>query len=190
MADEEETEEVLGFTGFTFEEVDDSESPFQDVPNAKATRRKSVRENLLGTKTETKRKAAGDRRDDRKKKPLPPKRRGQWVEPVTQLYTGIGFVLMPIDPVCANGFITVAPQVAEQWDELAYQNDAVRRFLYNLTTTSVTTKLILAHMPLIAAIALHHVPAAQMLMGKMGQDMAEKIAEQMNANKPADGASE
>lgn len=133
------------------------------------------------------RKAAGDKADagPRKtaavRKPAVPNKRGQFTEKIAALYMGIGAFAMPFDPVCANAIIVAAPKCAEYWDELAYTNEPVRRFLWQLTQVSLTTKLLMAHMPIIIAIVMHHVPAAQMMMGKMGADMAEKIAQQMNA---------
>lgn len=137
------------------------------------------------------RKAAGDKADTppraraaAKKLPPVPNKKGQFVAPVSALYMGIGAFAMPFDPVCANAIVQAAPGCAQYWDELAYTNEAVRRFLWQLTTVSLTTKLFLAHMPIIIAVVMHHVPAAQKMLGKMGEEMAETIANQMNANGP------
>lgn len=129
-------------------------------------------------------KPAGDKSDEkppraRTTKPRIPNKKGQFVEPVLALYMGAGAMLMPFDPICGNGLVQAAPECAKYWDELAYQNDAVRRFLHGLTQTSLTTRLFMAHLPILMAVVMHHSPFAQHAMGAMGQRMAETIAEQM-----------
>lgn len=134
-------------------------------------------------------KAAGDKADEKPKaKPRIPNRKGQFKEPLTALYMSAGAVLLPIDPVCGNAVIQVAEDCATTWDELAYQNESVRRFLWGITQTSLTTKLFMAHMPLFMAVFMHHSPFAQKKMSEMGQAMAETIANQMRANDPEDDA--
>lgn len=149
---------------------------------------KPARASRMGNFAAGSRKAAGDKADTPapraravKKLPPVPNKKGQFKQPVEALYMGLGGFAMPFDPVCANALIVAAPKCAEYWDELAYTNESVRRFLWQLTTVSLTTKLLLAHMPIIIAVTMHHVPAAQHMMGRMGADMAEKIAQQMNA---------
>lgn len=136
-------------------------------------------------------KAAGDRRDTNtrtkpKKAPVPKARPGHFVEPLTQIYAGLGMAIMPFDPVCANAVIMSAPKCAESLDKLAQENDAVRRALYSLTQTTAIGAVLVAHMPIVLAVVMHHVPAAQNMMGAMGQQMAENIARQMNADGPAE----
>ena len=103
----------------------------------------------------------------RAKKPTPRAKKGQFVEPLTELYVGIGTMLMAVDPVCANAIVVAAPQCAESLDQLAYQNDAVRRALVSLTQTSAVGVVMFAHMPIILAIVMHHVPAAKSMLGTM-----------------------
>lgn len=149
---------------------------------------KPVRDSASGR---FKRKPVGDKADAPAPKRAPraktvPNRKGQFLQPLTTLYMGVGGFLMPFDPVCANAILAAAEQCANTWDELAYTNESVRRFLFSLTQVSVTTKLFIAHAPIMMAVMLHHVPAAQQVLGKMGEQMAESIAEQMRGseNKP------
>ncbi len=136
------------------------------------------------------RKAVGDKAEAPPKrvarKVTVPNKKGQFVGPLTTLYMGVGGFLMHFDPVCANAVIQSAEPCAILWDELAYQNEAVRRFLWSLTQVSLGSKLFLAHMPIFMAVFMHHVPAAQRMMGKMGEQFAETIANQMNANEKPD----
>ena len=104
----------------------------------------------------------GDKqREERKNKrpyKLPPKRKGQFVEPLTAMYGGIAAGLLVIDPVCAQAIAEAAPECARTLDELAYQNDAVRRTLIALTQTSAMGAVLLAHAPIIMTVVMHHLP--------------------------------
>lgn len=130
---------------------------------------------------------AGDRRDTpakaprKPKKPAPRAKHGAFVEPLQQMYAGIGIMLMPIDPVCANAVLSSAENCARTLDDLAYQNEAVRRVLTSLVTTSAAGAVFLAHMPILMAVVMHHVPSVQRAMGKMGEEMVENITRQMQA---------
>jgi hypothetical protein len=133
-------------------------------------------------------KPAGDRRDDAAKKSrggttarvrVIPNKRGQFVEPLSNTYAMIGGMIFPFDAVCGNAIVQSAPKCAETLDELAYRNEAVRRALWALTTTSVMGAVFMAHLPIIMAIVIHHVPAAQRVLGNAGQEMAEAIAKRM-----------
>lgn len=160
--------------GAAFEEVEPP--PDFVIPNPKPPRGESGR---------FARKPAGDKADNPKRvKPAikVPNRKGQFIAPVTAIYMGIGGMLMPFDPICANSVLQAAENCAQVWDELAYQNEAVRRFLFSITQVSLTGKLFLAHSPILMAVAIHHFPPAQRVMGQMGEKMAETIAEQMRAN--------
>lgn len=111
----------------------------------------------------------------RKKKPAPRAKRGAFVEPLTQFYTLIGGMLMPFDQQCANVIIMSAEQCAQSMDNLAYENEAVRRALTALTQTSAIGAVAMAHAPIIMAVAMHHGPggmSAQM-MGMFGGNSPE-----------------
>lgn len=100
---------------------------------------------------------------------LPPKRKGQFVEPLTQLYTACGMMLLPMDAVCGKAIIESAEQCAKSLDELAYQNDAVRRALFALTQTTALGGVVVAHLPILMAITMHHFPTAPVgLLGGLG----------------------
>lgn len=131
-------------------------------------------------------KPAGDRADAKpaKAKARVPNKKGQFREPVTGFYMMVGGMLMPLDAVCGNAFIVAAPKCGEVWDELAYQNEAIRRFLFSLTQVSLTGQLFVAHTPIAMAVFMHHSPFAEKLGAKMGAQMAETIAEQMRGTEP------
>lgn len=125
-------------------------------------------------------KPAGDKRDTKARKPAPRAKKGMFVDPLTQLYVGIGMTLLPVDPVCANAVIKSAENCAKSLDELAYQNEAVRRALMALTQTSAVGGVIIAHMPILMAVMMHHVPAAQNILGTMGQNFADEVESNIN----------
>jgi hypothetical protein len=92
----------------------------------------------------------------KKTKPVPVYRSGMFVRPLTELYTGIGMVLMPFDPVCSRGFIEQAESCAIALDQLAKENHTARRILMGVVTTSTVGKVFAAHAPIIALAAMHH----------------------------------
>ena len=104
-----------------------------------------------------------------------PYRKGQFVEPLTQLYGFGSLALMPIDPQCAMTLAKAAPECAKAWDELADQNLAVRRMLQSLTQTGAWGTVIAAHLPVLVAVLSHHYPNA--LPSMLTQEAAQETAE-------------
>ncbi len=183
MADETtpgDSPEPLDLSALNVEDAGPTAEVF-GVPNAAASRprRRGLFSNPAGDKAE-------DTPRPVRRKPTIPKRKGQFVQPLTQMYAGLAMVLMPIDPVCANAIMQSASRCAESLDALAYQNDAVRRALHALTQTSAMGAVIIAHAPILMAVAMHHSPVIQNAMGEMGSKMAENIATQMAAQNPPD----
>lgn len=96
----------------------------------------------------------------RVRKPVPRAKKGQFIEPLQTLYVTLGMTLYGFDQVCGMAIINSAEACAKTLDDLAYQNDAVRRVLLSLTTTSAAGAVLMAHLPILIAVASHHVPAA------------------------------
>lgn len=138
------------------EDIDESR-PAVDfpIPNASASKRRG---RPIAKTTAAK---------DKPKSPLPPKRKGQFVEPLIQLYGFAGLALLPVDPICGAAIIKAAPACAEALDELAYRNEAVRRVLHTLVSGSAVGAVIAAHIPILIAIARHHVPGVEQNAGAM-----------------------
>jgi hypothetical protein len=128
--------------------VEDSEQP---KPNHTAS---------SDFKSEDKRRSPffGERRK-RVKKEIPkavvaiPNRKGQFVEPLTKLY-------------------------AETLDQLAYENEAARKAIWMLTQTSTLGMVFVAHMPILMAVLMHHVPRMQEAFGAMGANVMEEFLKQ------------
>lgn len=183
MADEplDNSEEIPTPLNLDALNVEDVSMPTHGIPNVKAGKPKHNW--FTGS-------PAGDKRETRKtstpRKPAIPRRKGMFVQPLTQMYVGMGMILMPVDPVCANAVMQSAEQCAKSLDDLAYQNDAVRRALFAITQTSAVGAVIFAHLPILAAVMMHHVPAVQNVMGVMGQQMAESIIQQTQSTPKPD----
>lgn len=94
-------------------------------------------------------------------KPVPAAPRGGFVGPLTEMYGFIALALMPFDAECAMAIMQAAPQAAKSLDTLAKTNPGVRRVLIAITQTSAWGAVITAHLPIIVAITVHHVPAVK-----------------------------
>lgn len=147
-------------------------------PDASASKTKR---GLFGSKKEPKQ----ERTPPPRSRPrAPAKKRGALVQPLTQLYTSVGALMIPFDPTCGSAIIANAENCARTLDDLAYQNDAVRRALTALVQTSVWGGVIAAHTPILLAIAIHHVPSVQTAMGAMGEQFANQVAANMPPHTP------
>lgn len=113
---------------------------------------------------------------EKKTRTMPPLPRGGLKGSLTQMYTGIGMAVMPFDPHCGRIVIESAEHCAETLDELAKTNPAVRRMLIAMVTTSAWGAVIMAHAPLLMAVAMHHVPALKERQEKMVGEFAEMMA--------------
>ena len=100
-------------------------------------------------------------------------RQTKFAKRLEDLYGGIGFAVGMFDPYCANAIFANAKPMAEALEELALENPEVRRWLERLMTTSAWSKVLIAHTPLIMAIASHHVPVLrERMMGMAGNQEA------------------
>lgn len=113
--------------------------------------------------------AAGKRgpgrpRKERAEKPAKPAAvapRGGFVGPLTEMYGFVALAIMPFDANCAMAIMQAAPEAAKSLDNLAKTNPAVKRVLIAITQTSAWGAVITAHLPIIIAITVHHVPAVK-----------------------------
>lgn len=164
-----------------FAGVEAEDAPEFTVPDANKSRR-SRREYLgFGKPDEDKPKTTRTARP--KRKPAPRAKKGAFVEPLTELYTTLGMMLMAFDQQCATVVIKSAEQCATSMDELAYQNESVRRALTAITQTSAWGAVIFAHMPIIMAVAMHHGPGAmtdKMMSMFVGESKEQETDENVN----------
>jgi hypothetical protein len=118
----------------------------QDRPRGSARRRATENSEAKDKPTSTRTKKAAN--------PLPPKRKGQFVEPLENMYGTMGLMLMPFRPMTAQATMENAHNCAVAVDEWAYQNDAVRRIIHKLVTASAAGAVITAHLPILMALAM------------------------------------
>ncbi len=113
---------------------------------------------------------------ERKVKPpkvVPPKPRpGSLKKPLQDMYGTIGMTVALFDPVCGQAILANAEACAIALENMARENEAVRRVIMSLVQTSIWGQLIAAHMPILLAIAMHHVPA---LNGMMNPNAATTV---------------
>lgn len=85
-------------------------------------------------------------------------KRGEFIEPLTQMYAmaGLGVTMIDHDGRCGPVIMENAGTIAEKWDELAYGNESVRRALRTLTTGGAWAGVIGAHLPIAIAILSNH----------------------------------
>lgn len=109
-------------------------------------------------------------RAKRQTSPPPPVVKGEFIEPLTDVYNTIGIALMPFKPQVAIALVspareateeekakgidppTVAENCARAWDEVAQKNESVRRALKAMTTVGVWGGLFMAHAPILMAV--------------------------------------
>lgn len=95
-----------------------------------------------------------------------------------ELYIGLGMVWFPFDPTCAQAVVESAPKCAEAMEQLCKENEAVRRVVLRLIETSTYGKIITAHMPILMAVAVHHMPMFQTMKGPQLADEVEEHLKQ------------
>lgn len=125
-----------------------------------------------------------------KAKPAIPNRKGQFIKPLTEIYTTVGMIVYVRDQVCGTAFIESAPRCAETLDDLAHRNEVVRRILHNLVTTSEMGAVLMAHLPIILAVGMHHVPAVKTVIGNIPADMVQDIVSNVAKAQNASDATE
>lgn len=151
----------------------DPEKPFAFTEEQAQERENFVLRALQGGKTtprERKRKPPREKVTAANAPPMP--RKGHLARQFTQLYVSLGTFMYPFDAPCANAVINAAPKCGEALENLARENPAVRKALLAMVETSVWGQVIVAHAPIMLAIAIHHVPAVRDNIG----GMAAKIA--------------
>lgn len=143
-------------------------------PTAESETRDSVLNFITGRprNEKTKRKHTGTR-PPKPPKVVPPKPRpGSLKKPLQDMYATIGMTVTMFDPVCGQAIIANAEACATALENMARENEAVRRVIMSLVQTSIWGQLIAAHMPILVAIAMHHVPA---LRGTMMPESATTV---------------
>jgi hypothetical protein len=96
------------------------------------------------------------RRGRKPKRPVSRAKKGAFTEHLMGLYGMAGVAVAMRDEHCGTAILENAEKCAEALDELAYQNESVRRVLDTLVATTAFGQVVMAHAPIIIAIASHH----------------------------------
>lgn len=150
----------------------DTVSPEEAPPSFAPPRKASFWEKMFGNNSKN-----GAKKERKvKTRTLAPMPRGGLRGPLEEMYTSLGMLVMVADASCGKAIIEAAPRCAESLDNLAKTNPAVRRILISLVTTNAMGAVIMAHAPIIMAIAMHHVPWLRERQEKMVSEFAEMMA--------------
>ena len=98
---------------------------------------------------------------DREIPPLPPgpkKRAGSLQKQLEGMYASIGSMTYMFNPVIGATIVQNASQCAESMDELARTNPKVRKALTNMLATGAWSGVVVAHMPILMAVAHEFIP--------------------------------
>lgn len=152
----------------------------EGVPNHKASsgERGEKPRMATGSKLFGRTGGADSRRASNEKptRPPVPKLSPGMKQSISDLYQFIGATIRPFDEFTGDTIIEQADKCADSVYKLAQSNDAVRRVVIALTTTSVSGAVIMAHLPIILAIARHS-KNEKVKMTAAGTMMALKFAD-------------
>jgi hypothetical protein len=76
---------------------------------------------------------------------------------VADMYAMLALGLMIVDPTCAQAVVASAESCGLAWEQAAKESPAIRRVLTRLVTASVSGQIVAAHLPIVLAVAQHHV---------------------------------
>jgi hypothetical protein len=110
---------------------------------------------------------------------------GGLAAPLKDMYILVGAMLSPVDPVCGGAIIQQAPDCAKALENLAKQNPEVRRVLVALVSTSAYGAVVTAHIPIILAVASHHLPAMRPKSGPVMPGSADGVEQGFTDKGPA-----
>jgi len=112
---------------------------------------------------------------DRDPQPYRPGKIAKQLEPI---YAMVGIGVSTFDQFCGQTILASSSDMAQSMEKLALENPAVKRVLEKLFTVSTLGAVITAHLPVIFAIANHHVPhMRQNLMAQFSAQQTESDAQ-------------
>jgi hypothetical protein len=115
-----------------------------------------------------------------REKRVPRTPKGGLKKALEELYTQIGMGVMMMDPHCGMVIIENAPKCAEALNNMADQNQALKRILLRIVETSLIGELMMAHAPIVMAVMMHHVPKFQ----ENGARFASMMMQQQTPSTP------
>lgn len=139
----------------------------------------STRDRLLGRRKVVAAKKAAAKRAPKERVVVPKARPGHFVKPLNELYTSVGMMMLPFDPMCGTAVVKNAESCAKSMDRLAQENDAVRRALNAILTTGAWGGVIAAHLPILAMVMAHHGP-------EKSREVVAPLASMLNTDPKSD----
>lgn len=97
-------------------------------------------------------------------------RPGILVKPLRDLYVTIGTVVLPFNQTVGTSFIQNAEQCAKALDNAAKADKQIRKVLMLLVQGSVWGEVLIAHMPIMMALAVTMVPSVRATMNSVQSD--------------------
>lgn len=119
------------------------------------------------------------RKSAKESKPIPAMPRGGIAGPVAALYRRIGTFIQPFDPGCGNALVMGADDCGKAWEEVCKRNPQVRRYVMAMLATGANMELVVAHAPIIAAVAIHHIPAVRQMVTQTTENMTKMFEQEM-----------
>ena len=116
-------------------------------------------------------------------KPIPPMPKGGIAGPVASLYRKAGTFIQAFDPACGGSLVMAADDCGKAWEEVCKRNPQMRRYVLALLATGANAELFFAHLPILIAVAIHHVPAARQMVAQTTEQMTRMFAEEMDKMK-------
>lgn len=101
----------------------------------------------------------------------------QDLDQLQSYYTAIGIMLMPINAGAATAVVQNSDECVAAWEDLAKQNDNVRRALLGIIEGGAWSKVIMAHMPIALAFVPGHVRNMIPFFDQEPQDTTESEQE-------------
>lgn len=121
--------------------------------------------------------------DGKKMKPIPPMPKGGIAGPIAALYKRAGKFIQPFDPGCGTALIMGADDCGKAWEEVCKRNPQMRRYVLAMLATGANMELLVAHLPIIAAVAIHHVPAVRQMVTQTTEQMTKLFEQEMASMK-------
>lgn len=131
--------------------VDFSDIQVQDLGSDIPPRQDSQSSGSIGSDTKPPRNSKSDAPKQNKY------RQGELAKALTRTYGSVGMMLFPFDSQCGSTILENSEEMANSLEQLAKENDAVKRVLEKMVATGAWTAVIGAHLPVVMSIANHHV---------------------------------
>lgn len=111
----------------------------------------------------------------KKRAPLPAWKDGVISDWATNLYITAGKMVAAYDENYGTVLQGIAVSAGHAWENLAKDSPSLRRIIHSLMTTTKTSELIMAHVPLIILVMHKHGPVKAKI-DELNEQLAEEMA--------------